>query len=134
MPEINRCLMIVKPKQPFLKWVNSLESEDNADLTLEELRNDSTAYLVPEYADDDEQAGIIEWCHKYVFEQELLAWYTTEDEWPQKRDQETFLKWFDVEFHSVVMDLDFETPLEHVDYDMESLDSMNGDPSSNGDE
>jgi hypothetical protein len=134
MPEVNRCLIVVKPKQPFLDWLNSLDSEDDVNLTLEELQNDSTAYLVPEYGTAEEQAEIILWCHNYVFEEELMAWYTFEGEWPQTRDLDTFLEWFDVEFHSVVMDLDLELPLEHVQDDTDVTDDDNSevDPSSNG--
>jgi hypothetical protein len=47
MSEINRSLIILKPKQPFLAWIRTLDDEDQ-DLTLEELAEDSTAYLIPE--------------------------------------------------------------------------------------
>jgi len=125
--------MVVRPKQPFLDWVNSLDSLDDVDLTLEELQNDSTAYLVPEYATAEEQADIVLWSHGFVFEEELMGWYTTEEDWPATRDVDTFLEWFDVDFHTVVIDLDLELPLEHVEYDDEEDDtSAEVDPSSNG--
>ena len=32
MPEINRSLIIVKAKQPFLDWAHSIDPEDDSDL------------------------------------------------------------------------------------------------------
>ncbi|HSE22615.1 MAG TPA: hypothetical protein VLB68_13195 [Pyrinomonadaceae bacterium] len=133
MPGVNRSLMVVKPKQPFLDWLNSLDNDDEMNLTLEELQNDSTAYLVPEYETPEDQAEIVVWSHNYVFEEELMAWYTFEEEWPPTRDLDTFLEWFEVEFHSTIMDLDLELPLEHVQDDDEVEDDESEiDPSSNG--
>ncbi len=51
MSEINRSLILLKPKQPFLNWLRALDDDDN-DLTLKELSDDSTAYLVPEIWQD----------------------------------------------------------------------------------
>ena len=130
MREINRGLMVVKPKQPFLDWVQSLD--EGGDLELKDLHDDASAYLVPEWEMDDDRLKILEWCAEYVFEQELWSWYTDEDLWPLQRDADTFLLWFDIEFHSLVFDLDDETPLEHVDSESDEDDSLIIDPSSNG--
>ena len=135
MPAVNRSVMVVKPKQPFLDWLNSLDNDDEMNLTLEELQIDSTAYLVPEFQTSDDQAEIVVWSHNYVFEEELMAWYTFEEEWPPNRDLDTFLEWFEVDFHSTVVDLDLELPLEHVDGDIGDEvgdDESQIDPSSNG--
>ena len=44
--EINRSLLVVRAKEPFLHWVNSLP--DPADVTLEEVNSDQSAFLLPE--------------------------------------------------------------------------------------
>ena len=49
MSMINRCILIVKAKQPFLLWLQSLP--DPANLTLQQINEDSTAYLLPAYED-----------------------------------------------------------------------------------
>lgn len=123
--------MVVKPKQPFLDWILSVD-EDDAHLELETLRKDSNAYLIPEWETDEEQTEILLWCADFVFEEELWAWYTDKDLWPIKRDAEMFNEWFDVEFHSLVFDVDDETPLEHVRYDVDPKEPSPLDPSSNG--
>ena len=48
MHTIDRFVAIIKPKQPFLDWLESQPDWD-LDMTLEELRKDSNAYLIPEY-------------------------------------------------------------------------------------
>jgi hypothetical protein len=55
MSEINRSLVILKHKGPFLDWARRLDDEDK-DLTLEELAEDSTAYLIPELWQDSDHS------------------------------------------------------------------------------
>ena len=52
MNEINRGVVVVKPRLPFLEWINSTVDDDGV-LTLEEVTRDSTAYLTPEIEDDE---------------------------------------------------------------------------------
>jgi hypothetical protein len=113
MFEIDRSLMIVKPNQPFLDWVQSVDYEE--DLTLDFVREDSSAYLIPQLWENSEQAVILEWCYEVLFEAELDSWFTDPELWPQERDLKMFLEWFDVEFHSLVFDLG-EVPIQIVDY------------------
>ena len=84
---------------------------------------------------------VIAWCLDFVFEEELCAASTDETIWPKRRDVNTFLEWFDVEFHGIVFDLTPQLPLEHIDYDDVEDDGeddeddepgSNGHPSSNG--
>ena len=44
---LNRSAVAVRPKQPFLDWVNSVEPDSS--VTLDELQK--TLYLVPDYED-----------------------------------------------------------------------------------
>jgi len=131
MSEVNRSLMVVKPKQPFLDWARSLDDNDER-LELKDVRDDSTAYLIPEYETFEEQMDILVWCAGFVFDEELRAWYTDEDLWPSVRDAQIFLDWFDIEFHSMVFDLDDESPLQHIAYGSDPEAPSIIDPGSNG--
>ena len=53
-----------------------------------------------------------------MFDAELNDWYTDPALWPQSRDFEMFVAWFDVEFHSGVFDL-CDDLIEIVDYGAE---------------
>lgn len=120
MLDINRCLVIVRPKQPFLDWLQSVDHEEK--LSLEDIQQDPTAYLIPEYALNAEQAKILEWGYDLMFEAELNLWYTDPKLWPPERNLDTFLQWFDVQFHSLVFDL-VDAPLKVADYGADEIDS-----------
>ena len=139
MSEINRSLIVVKPKQPLLDWALSID--DEGDLNVDNIRNDSSTYLIPQIEFSSDEMPILGWCVDFVFEQELYGWHTDETLWPKQRDLATFLEWFNVEFHSLVFDLTPHLPLEHLDYgDIEDDEKgeeddepgSNGHPSSNG--
>jgi hypothetical protein len=125
---INRSLIIVRPTQPFLDWVQSVDYDEQ--LTLEEVRHDPSAYLAPVIIYDNEQPALLEWCYEEVFEAELFSWYTDPALWPQNRDLKMFLEWFDVEFHSGVFDL-CDEPIQIENYDTPDDDEPNS--SGNGD-
>ena len=105
MQVINRTAIVLKPKQPFLDWLNALPDNDGMTFTLERVREGGTAYLVPDYDYDEQTEECIKKVYPDLFAEELWDWCTEEDWWPERRDLRTFRKWFDVEVHSVVADL-----------------------------
>ena len=90
-------------------------------LTLAYVREDPSAYLIPELWSREEEPKILESCYKELFEAELDSWYTDPGLWPQNRDLKMFLEWFDVEFLSGVYDL-LDDPIESLEYDSEDVD------------
>jgi hypothetical protein len=48
-----------------------------------------------------------------IFAEQLNSWHRVESVWPQNRDVNTFLRWLDCSFHSVVFDL-CEERLRHT--------------------
>jgi hypothetical protein len=54
MDLINRCVVVVKVKQPFSTWANGLP-DAGSKTTLDRINSDSHVYLFPEYAMGDEQ-------------------------------------------------------------------------------
>ncbi|HBG06683.1 MAG: hypothetical protein A2075_10230 [Geobacteraceae bacterium GWC2_58_44] len=100
---VNRSLVVALAKEPFREWLQSLP--DPTDVSLEEINEDCSAYLIPEYEDDKERDKILKKFCVLIFEDQLEGWWTREEDWPQKRDLRTFKKWFDLRFHSIVEDL-----------------------------
>ena len=109
---INRSVLIVKAKEPFTKWLNALP--DCADISLEDVNEETAAFLLPEYASDEEQDAIIADFFEPIFQMQLAAWWEDEKNWPVNRDLSLFLKWFEVEFHSMAVDL-VDAPLESLE-------------------
>lgn len=115
MYTIDRGLVVVKPKQPYLNWIRALPDPDDK-ITLEVLRDgECLSILIPE--DDDDSTGMrfVESNCDWIFEMSLKAWWTDDKDWPAKRDWATFREWFDVEFHSIVID-PLDEPIEKEEY------------------
>ncbi len=100
---LNRCVVVVKAKPPLQKWLQSLP--DPISLTLDEINQDSTVYLLPDYEENDEQRQLLRRHFDLIFEEQLAGWWQDEAGWPTDRDLKLFDAWFEVEFHSVVLDL-----------------------------
>ncbi len=98
---LNRAVLIVRPKQPYLDWAAGM---DDSGLIPDPL-GEQTVYLIPNFESDDEAQEILEEIYSEVFEHELWDWHSDEEAWPQDRDFRMFLEWFKVELHSVVEDL-----------------------------
>lgn len=53
MNSINRQVAIIKPKEPYVAWINSLADMDEQS-TIDSLNDDCTALLLPHFDDDKE--------------------------------------------------------------------------------
>ena len=104
MRRVKRTAVIVIPKQPYIDWANSLE-ESGVKLG-EEFTPEHTIYLVEDIADYIiDKVEIIKPHFEFIFEEELNSWHRLVSNWPANRDLATFLDWFEVEIHSLVLDL-----------------------------
>jgi len=109
---IDRNLAVIKPKQPFLDWLRGVPGNE-VELTLDQLRIDCTALLVPEFEEPEDAVSFIDEIGVELFEAELGSWVDDTKLWPKDRSLQAFWTWFDVEIHSTVVDLvDEEVPAE----------------------
>ena len=104
MKEVNRSLVVVKPRQPYVDWANSFMDDDEAQ-NIASFHRDCNVYLIDEIEEDGDEERNLKKIYRRIFEEELYAWMTDENVWPEKRDYPTFRTWFDVTFHSLVFDL-----------------------------
>lgn len=98
---INRNAIVIRPKQPLFDWVNSIDPENPVETT-----DEGTVYLLKEKDSNEE---IVKWLQRNfdnIFQNELNNWYIDEQVWPQKRTYQQFKAWFDVEIHSMILDLE----------------------------
>ena len=100
---VNRCVVTVRAREPFLLWLQSLPGSTG--ITLDQVNEDTTVYLLPDYEDDDEQQLLLAQYYDLVFDDQLAGWWTEERDWPENRDLVMFTRWFSVDFHSIVIDL-----------------------------
>jgi len=101
---INRNAILVRPKKPFYGWVNAVDSED--DQVYEEKKEDHNIYLLKTKRNIDEVRSWLKQNFDMIFQNELNDWHTSEEDWPQARTYTMFCEWFDVEVHSMLLDLE----------------------------
>jgi hypothetical protein len=98
---LNRAVLIVRPKQPFLDWAAQVDDSG----LVPNVEGEQTVYLVPEFENDNAGQRILRLVYAEVFERELYSWHTDESAWPENRSLAVFRKWFEIELHSIVEDL-----------------------------
>jgi hypothetical protein len=99
---INRSALVLEPTPEFLAWVRAMPG-DPLEMTVEDFRQDSSIYLLPDELEDTEA-----WLRrnfKFILEQELNDWCTDDSLWPKDLGYKTFCKFFKPQFHAVVVDL-----------------------------
>lgn len=100
---VNRAVMIVKARQPYIHWAKGVDAE--AALSFHECRGDGSAFLVPEFEKEEDFRAFIKSNYRMIFEHELEAWMRDESVWPRKRSYRMFEDWFKIEIHDLVFDL-----------------------------
>lgn len=101
---VDRSVAVIKPKAPFLNWLNAVPDNDMIDLSLDALRADCTVLLLPEFDEPEDAISHIDELYEQIFRMELASWYEDEDLWPKDMSLKTFWEWFDVEVHSTLLD------------------------------
>ena len=104
MRVINRSLLVVLPKQPFLDWRHRADPTSES-LTLEDLRREPSVYLLPARDMESDQERCLKKLCKTIFEEQLDGWYRVKDVWPRDRSIAPFREWFEYRFHSMPIDL-----------------------------
>jgi hypothetical protein len=106
---LNRLAIIIRAKQPFLNWLNIVQSEDPLEL---KNVNEPNIYLID--PKDDYKDASNRWLkrnYKKIFYSKLFDWHTEPADYPQNLDFKMFKEWFDYEFSDCVVELgksDFE--------------------------
>jgi hypothetical protein len=104
---VNRAAVILKYRKPAIRWINDVDSyESDRVLSQEEVNTDRTVYLISE-EDGDGEIAVRRWVranYEELFEYELGGWYTDPSLWPEERTGEMFCDWFEIEWHSVLID------------------------------
>ena len=109
---VDRAVAVIKPKEPFLAWLNAVP-ENDTELTLDNLRADCTVILIPEFNEPDAGVAYIDDIYEQLFAMGLSTWYDDESVWPTDRSLKAFWEWFDVEIHATVIDSQ-EGELENI--------------------
>ncbi|CAG2132907.1 hypothetical protein D3C81_706870 [compost metagenome] len=120
---LNRSMVMLLPEQPFLDWIKAVDPEPVPGLSLEDVRDDASVFLLPsEVADSPETA--MRWVEKrwQAFFEFMLGEWFDDSMWPENMSLAMFREWFTPRFHSMVWDMAPESPITHEDWDDEDDD------------
>ena len=107
----NRSAVVVRPKQPFADWAESIRESGESPTSLERLRHEPTIYLFESMFNEAHGHEMLKSDFNEIFEEQLGGWCTDETTWPKKRTFSLFQNWFEVEMASMIHDLGV-SPLE----------------------
>jgi hypothetical protein len=105
---MNASILILKPKQPLIDWINEqLRQDDLPTKTLETYDDECgpTIYLIPDFEDLPKAKRWLKKHYLALFEEVLSGWIIDENEWPNDLSYKTFSQWFDPEFNLLLLDL-----------------------------
>jgi hypothetical protein len=103
MFQLNRSVAIIKPKQPFVDWANSVVDEDEQ-YSISDFSTDCSVILLPVVDSDEDAETLIKDMFQDLFELELSSWIVIDEMWPENITYKMFMEWFGIEFHSMVFD------------------------------
>ncbi len=101
---INRAALIVRPKQPYVDWANSVD-DDGPRVILQGLRTDPSIYLVETIDLLEDFHLLVDDAWEWIFREQLNGWMCDPDQWPQGMTREMFLEWFDCEVATMIWDM-----------------------------
>ena len=104
---LNRTVVLLGPKQPFLDWLNDVDPDDEP-LTVEDVRDDNEVFLIPQFNNNSDSEKWVEMRWSFLFEHMLMGWIDDEAMWPQDRTLDMFREWFEIEIHTMAWDLSDE--------------------------
>ena len=106
MRMINRTAVVIKPRQPFLDWINNTPQLNlSSPVTMEELLEDCDTILLPDTDSLEGAHELLEPLKPDLFAVQLDGWLRDPSPWPQDRSAAVFDQWFTLEVHSMVLDL-----------------------------
>lgn len=117
---LNRGSVTLKPKQPVLDWLNSVDRplgiKDS--MKFDPLDEHGDTFLVPGEPKIESRQDAVAWVEKNwkdFFEFKLGQWILDDTLWPQNPTLKLFREWFDIEYRSMVWDLGSD-PLKLEDW------------------
>ena len=104
MKLIKRNAIVIRAKYPVLEWIHSIAELELDELTLDEINEDATVLLIPEFETDEEVNAYLQEGKVFLLEQELENWTEDTAVWPRPRTPVLFDEWFETSYHSMIWD------------------------------
>lgn len=97
---LTRTALLVRPRQPFVDWANSLGS---IRLTIDQVQ-EGEIYLLPDYETVEEMEKWLRKNFDEIFCEQLFNWHMDESAWVKNRTFQLFGQWFQYSLHTMIWD------------------------------
>ncbi|MBV6467964.1 MAG: hypothetical protein DCC43_05185 [Candidatus Brocadia sp.] len=97
---VNRTVLILKPKQSFHDWLLSIEPGEDFRDGLKE----GDVSLLPDYEEISQMQNWLKRNYDSIFTGQLNNWYTDDTLWPQNRTMKMFTDWFECSLFTKILD------------------------------
>lgn len=104
---VNRTVIIVKPKSPFNEWLKSIEAE-NQNYNIE---YNSDINLLPDFEEEQQIENWLKRNFDKIFCDQMNNWYTNESLWIKNRTFKMFKQYFNYSMHLMIWDTS-DKPIE----------------------
>ena len=104
---INRGLVTLKKKAPFLAWLKTLP--DPIEISLKEANEDPMSLLIPDFENAEEAIDYIRDRFEKLWGFEMERWWEDPEDWEKNLSWKKFNEWFEIETSCIVWDLGTET-------------------------
>ncbi len=101
---INRTALIVRPRQPYVDWANSMD-DGGPKANFKKSREEPSICLVKDIDLLGDFAHLIDDYWEWIFQEQLGGWMRDSELWPSELTREMFLKWFDCELSTMIWDM-----------------------------
>ncbi len=79
---INRCILLVRPSQNMIDWINSLSTEAPVSYEATMIDDNTDVYLLPEFDEPEEARNWLKENYLDFLESSLEEWCPDADRWP----------------------------------------------------
>lgn len=104
LENVNRNVLIIFPKKPFMDWVNYIFPEKKHECPKPLKHDAGNVYLIPQFDNLQKAVHFLKINYKEYFENELQDWTTKKNDWPHDLSWELFDNWFHYSIQTVIID------------------------------
>ncbi|NLS79478.1 MAG: hypothetical protein GXY76_19690 [Chloroflexi bacterium] len=107
MKMMHRTAALIRPKPPYLEWINRFHPPD-APMSADQVARAASVFLLPEFPRDEDRESYLRRISDDIFVVELESWLVDRRLWPSPRTYALFQEWFEVEWHYMTYDASAE--------------------------
>lgn len=106
MDIINRSVLILRPRQPFIDWANRISDQWDPPIVFDLAETRPTPWWswCPSATTKEQFDPLLDEFWPVLFDHALASIWVETNAWPEHRSREMFDEWFDVEVYAFIVD------------------------------